>query len=133
MSRGLGEVQRGVLDVLAEECHGDGWLTVPELTARIVGPEPSRAEVESVRRAVKGLGRRSRAELAYLDAEVNIRSARVPWGDYIVYRRPHRGYRPVLAAHWPLSVEERQARAKLWADRLDRLTAVAARIDEAPC
>lgn len=133
MSRGLGQVQRGVLAALAEECHGDGWLTVPELTARVVGPEPSRSEAESVRRAVKRLGRSGRVDLDYLDAEVVITSARVPWGDHIVYRRRHRGYRSVLAAHWPLSVEERQARAQLWAASLDRLIALNARIDEPPC
>ena len=132
MSRGPGRVQRAVLDVLAEECNSDGWLTVPELAGRVVGPDSTRAEHESVRRAAKRLARAGRVELEYFDAPVDVRSARVSWGDWIVYRRRHDGYRRVLAVHWPLSVEERAARAKLQQDWLDRLTTIDARISGEP-
>lgn len=59
MSRGLGRVQRRILEVLADQVNPDdpdkSWMSVHVLADRVVDeaiPEITRAHVESVRRAV---------------------------------------------------------------------------------
>lgn len=132
MSRGPGCVQRAVLAVLAEECNGDGWLTVEELALAVAGPHPTRADVESVRRAMKQLAHKGRADVEHFDVEVVVRRARVLWGEGYVYRRGHHAYRPVLAAHWPLSVEEKERRAHSLRAFMDRLVALDGKIGGTP-
>ncbi len=128
MSRGPGRVQLAVLAVLDDERRGDDqWLTVPEVAARICGTN-SRAGYESIRRAMKVLARSGRVDLDYFDDVVHVRQASVSWGEAKVYRSSHRGTRKVLAAHWPLSVEEREARAQMLQESVDRLTALDERI-----
>jgi hypothetical protein len=84
MSRGLGKVQRQVLDTLGtnmidpmtdfDGAAGDryqSWTTVLELaTALGDGGEPSRALVESVRRAVLKLQAAELVEVLYIRREV---------------------------------------------------------------
>src|SRR5215207_6226882 len=112
MNTDPGRVQRAVLVALAEDGTPEhGWLTVPELAARLAGPDPTRTELESVRRAVKQLGRTGRARAEYWDAEVVVRSARVERGDFMAHRAGHRSSRPVLVAHSPASVEKETALA----------------------
>lgn len=63
MSRGPGKVERALVGVLSDE-----WRTMRDLAARVTGAEPpSRAAVESVRRASRRLADRGQVELDYLD------------------------------------------------------------------
>ncbi len=112
MNTDPGRVQRAVLVALAEDGRPEhGWLTVPELAARLAGPDPTRTELESVRRAVKELGRTGRAQAEYWDAEVVVRSARVHRGDFMAHRAGHQSSRPVLVAHSPAGVGQETALA----------------------
>lgn len=61
MSRGLGDVQRRVL--AAVEANPDG-LAAYTLAARLFGRKPTRAQVESVRRAIRTLDQRGLVERA---------------------------------------------------------------------
>lgn len=130
MSRGPGRVQTAILDTLLAEPEGPlvGWRTVRELAVSVFGEQPSRAEVESVRRALKRLASLGRVELDLLTEETVIAATRVAAGDRIAYRRRHAATRPVLGAHLALSVEERAAREQHYAARLDALTTLDRRI-----
>jgi hypothetical protein len=64
MGRGLGHVQRIVLDRLGE-VHVEGGpagLRVCQLTRRVYGPAPTRVQYDVVRHAVDGLERRGLVE-----------------------------------------------------------------------
>jgi hypothetical protein len=125
MSRGVGRVQRHILEALA----GGDWLTVEQL-ARRREPEPSRAVVESTRRAVKQLNRAGGVDLEeHVDFDRPVRGSLVLWaGEGYLWRRAHSSSRVVLAAHLPLSVEEKAAREHSWRSRLEALAAIEARI-----
>lgn len=125
MSRGPGRVQRAVVDIFTES---EEWLTVPEMAARVFGERPSRAQLESVRRALKMLARDGRVELEMLAGVVDVRSARVDRGDGYANRPQHSSSRPYLAAHRPLSVEEKKARDQFLRDSIDRLCGIDSRI-----
>jgi hypothetical protein len=58
MSRGLGETQRAVLDALA-----GGPLPEPTVIVAVQGTEPTRAQREAVRRAVRTLAARGQVEI----------------------------------------------------------------------
>ncbi len=121
-------MQRAVLRVLDAERRREGhWLTPTEVASRIPGAD-TRSGRESVRRSMKSLARAGRLDLGYFDDVVHVRQASVSWGEAKVYRSSHRGTRKVLAAHWPLSVEEREARAQMLQESVDRLTALDERI-----
>ncbi len=117
-------MQRAVLEVLDAERRREGhWLTPTEVASRIPGANTHSGR-ESVRRSIKSLAQAGRLDLDYFDDFVHVREAAVSWGEAKVYRSSHRGTRKVLAAHWPLSVEEREARERSIRDSLDRLTAL---------
>lgn len=55
MSRGLGALQRRVLEALADRTH---YVTIAELAASVCGEGPTRSDLVSLRRAVHGLAER---------------------------------------------------------------------------
>lgn len=62
MSRGPGKIERALVGELSGE-----WSTMRELAKRLTDDDPpSRAAVESVRRACRRLAERGRADLDYL-------------------------------------------------------------------
>ena len=65
MGRGLGEVQRSILEALREDAASEPWpgLRVARLTRVLYGRRPTPAQVESVRRAVHSLEARGLIEL----------------------------------------------------------------------
>ncbi|MGI8536807.1 MAG: hypothetical protein ACR2K2_09980 [Mycobacteriales bacterium] len=130
MSRGPGVVQRSVLDALLDQPTGPcvGWLTAAELTQHVFGGHSSRAQVESVRRAMKTLAEAGTVELDYLPELTPVRATRYAAGDGMVHRVGYHGNRGLLAAHLALSVEERRARRQYLDDLLERLVALDARI-----
>jgi hypothetical protein len=79
VSRGPGRAQRLVLDELAKvgvKAGPDGWLWAANLTweyagldydaaARDEGPEPTRAQEESIRRACRQLAKAGQVEIGY--------------------------------------------------------------------
>lgn len=133
MSRGLGRVQEGILDVLSLEPTGAirGWCTATELTLAMYGQQASRAKLESVRRAMKSLAKAGMVELDYLTEPVRVHGARVAAGDDPIYRRPHFADRAVLAAHLTLSVEERESRAEFFRASVETLARQDERIEDA--
>jgi len=124
MSRGPGRVQNAVLAVLANQPAGwtSGWLTVAEVSAQVFPPGPvTRAQVESARRALKALERDGDVELDPMEGLTRVRRACVAFGDWQHGRREHFAGRRTLVAHCRLSVEERESRAQVFAESLDRL------------
>jgi hypothetical protein len=88
MSRGHGEIQRQVLKLLEpyELSIGpkdDGWRWLNEMACDIFDVDypdrPTRAEMESVRRAVKTLEREGLAQVGYREDDMTVR---------MVVRRP---------------------------------------------
>lgn len=132
MSRGPGAVQTAVLGVLVTQPVGflRGWLTVRAVTQAIY-PAPTRANLESVRRAAKMLERRGVAETGYLDHDVDVRAARVDRGEHLAYRRGHDGARRQLEVRLAVSVEQRDDENRHLRDLLDRLVSLDAQIDVA--
>lgn len=122
MSGGFGVVQRTVLAVLLELTDGPftGWTTVSDL-ARIVWntSDPTRAQVESVRRAAKALADAGRVELDYMPEMSYVKATEYDAGPGIgiVHRARHVGDRQQLFVHLTLSVEER-ALVEGWLERL---------------
>ena len=113
-----------MLAVLDEQPTGilRGWMTVAEVAKEIYGKPLSRTQVESVRRAIKGLAAAGAVETDYMDELVDVRAARVDQGEHLGYRRGHYGDRKALVVHLLLSVEERDARGRFYRDSLDRLS-----------
>jgi hypothetical protein len=92
MSRGPGRMQRAVLAAVAEATDADGrprWVSVDEVLDE--AQPMTRSERESVRRAIRTLGRKGSVEV----------------GD--VRRRGEQGDRWQLAARTPLTPEQRVA------------------------
>lgn len=132
MSRGPGRVQRFVLDLLARSHKPaalDCWVTVEDVAQELAEGRPSRAQTEAVRRAMKQLARAGRIELDLVDVETRVRSARVDRGEFYAHRARHTSTRTVLAAHCPLSVEEKEVREQ-YERRLDALVRLDQRIGQ---
>ena len=119
MSRGIGRVQRAVLDALLGQPSGpfSGWLTVFELTDSVFGPSMTRARIESVRRAMKALAAAGVLELDYMPEMTPVRATGYAAGDGQIQRRRYYGDRNRLCAHLTLSVEERE-HLNEWLDAL---------------
>ena len=67
MSRGLGPVERSVLHVIGD----DRWTwTTRGIVEAIYGPEPSAAEVETVRRAIRSLARKGHVRVEAMKTNV---------------------------------------------------------------
>ena len=115
MSSGPGIVQRTILAVLDEKPRGrhSGWTTMSELAGSAFDTvAPTRAQVESVRRAAKALHARGLVELDYMPELVNISESQ--------HRRRFYGDRVQLFAHLKLSVEDREA-VERWLETLPML------------
>lgn len=107
----------------------DYWWPVADLAAEVFDAvRPSRAQVESVRRAVKSMSARGVLDIELQDQTVGVQSARVDRGDFLAYRPTHAASRPMLCAHLPLSVEQKKRRAQSLAHTLDALIALDQRI-----
>lgn len=74
MSKGAGWVQRGVVAYLSDTdlSANDGWILLWDLTCALFDTgrtsNPTRAELESVRRALRKLQAREQVDLSYLNA-----------------------------------------------------------------
>src|SRR5436309_484127 len=68
VGRGLGPVQRYVLEALDASSDADpfAWVSARALAAERAGGAPTRAQVESVNRALRTLARRGLAELGFV-------------------------------------------------------------------
>lgn len=123
-------MQKAVLGALCEEPPGPlrGWRTPVELASTMYGKGPTRAQVESVRRALKTLAAAGKVELDVQSEPVWVRATRFNAGEGQVQRRKHVADRGVLVAHLTLSVEERAARDQHYADSLEALVALDKRI-----
>ena len=80
MSRGPGAAQRFVLDRLAQEQGNkpwDRWVTASTIARDRAGKEPTAAEAESVRRAIRTLARDEKVETR-LDRWYGVLLARLP-------------------------------------------------------
>jgi len=126
MSRGPGRVQNAVLAVLAAQPAGwaSGWLSLAEIVEQVFEVPASRAQTESVRRALKSLAGQGVVELDLMLQFVPVSGVRVSWREGQYHRRKHDRYRPILFAHCTLSVEQREAREQFYAESLDRLVEI---------
>jgi hypothetical protein len=84
MGRGLGDVQRFILDTLA--ASWPKWSDVPSLAHERYGAEATLAEVESLRRAIRSLRRRGLVEARrypssprWLDVRLSRAARRAEW------------------------------------------------------
>lgn len=67
MSRGPGKIEQALANTLTSD-----WQTMRELATTIhTSPEPSRAAIESVRRACRKMVERGTVELDYIDTGYN--------------------------------------------------------------
>jgi hypothetical protein len=95
MSKGLGKTQRAVLATITNE-----WRTVADVAAGVSGRPPSRATVESVRRACRRLADGDHVDLDYVS------DGRV-WSDLGDGRNAYEpGHRPAHPG-WQLAVKRK--------------------------
>ena len=135
MSRGHGKAQRFVLEALERRDGGNlagwHWRTAEDLATERAGREPSTAEVESIRRAIRSLGAEGLVEARHFDGHregepvTSLHPAMDDEGEFTgefeeYTHRPNRGFR-VLCARLTLTEEERAAEAIEHKEQLARV------------
>jgi len=139
VSRGHGKAQQFVLDTLerrqADNVHPrERWRDPATLAHERHEREPTEAEVESIRRAIRKLGEEGLLETRHVDAfrDIPTTAQRRKWDEasgeftdevetYDTYRR--RGFR-MLQARLPLTAAERKRDRKAESEWQERVEAV---------
>lgn len=132
MSKGLGQTQRFVLELLARTPPVEPWRrwrTAHEIAQERAGRVPTTAELESVRRAIRRLAALGRVETMH-PFETRAGEPRTvsyyPPGESVLVEHTYTpdSHRRVLTARLPLNDEERTAEAAHEQERAERIRAI---------